>query len=101
MKYEVRISGKTRIVEFARNGDGWQATLDGEAGLADVVETAPNTFSVLVSGQSHEICVTPSSDRQLELQTGGFEFSAEVRSEERRVGKECRSWVGPAAATKS
>jgi biotin carboxyl carrier protein len=86
MKYEVRISGKTRIVEFARNGDGWQATLDGEAGLADVVETAPNTFSVLVSGQSHEICVTPSSDRQLELQTGGFEFSAEVLDP--------RSWRG-------
>ena len=78
MKYEVRISGKTRLVEFAQNGHGWQAKLDGEAGVADVVETAPNTFSVLVSGQSHQICVVPSSEGPLELQTGGFEFSAEV-----------------------
>lgn len=78
MKYEVRISGKTRMVEFARNGDGWQAKVDGEAGVADVVETAPNTFSILVSGQSHQICVVPSSEGPLELQTGGFEFSAEV-----------------------
>ena len=78
MKYEVRISGKTRIVEYARNGDGWQAKLDGEAGVADVVATAPNTFSILLSGQSHQICVIPSSAGPLKLQTGGFEFSAEV-----------------------
>ena len=78
MKYEVRISGKTHFVEVEPNGGGWQAKLDGGAGVADVVETVPNTFSVLVSGQSHQICVTPSSDGQLELQTGGFEFSAEV-----------------------
>lgn len=78
MKYEVRISGKTRIVEFERNGEGWQARLDGQTAVADVVETWPNTFSVLISGQSHQICVTPSSDRQLKLQTGGLEFSAEV-----------------------
>ena len=78
IKYEVRICGKTRMVEFARHGDGWQATLDGEAGVADVVETAPNTFSILVSGQSHEICVTPSSNRQVDLLTGGLQFSAEV-----------------------
>jgi len=78
MKYEVSISGKTRIVEFARNGDGWQAKLDGEAGVADVVETAPNTFSILVAGQSHQVFLTPASDRRLELETGGFAFSAEV-----------------------
>ena len=78
MKYQVRISGKTRTVELARHGDGWQAKLDGEAGVADVVETAPNTFSILVSGQSHHICVIPSSEGPLELQTAGFEFSAEV-----------------------
>lgn len=86
MKYEVRISGKTRVVEFARSGDGWQAKLDGEAGVADVVETAPNAFSILVSGQSHQICVVPSSEGPLELQTGGFEFSAEVIDP--------RSWSG-------
>src|SRR2546430_5468562 len=32
MKYEVRISGKTRIVEFARNGDGWQRSEERRVG---------------------------------------------------------------------
>ncbi len=79
MKYEVRISGKTRIVEIERKAEGWQATLEGEAGvIADVAETAPNTFSVLLAGQSHEISVTSSADGKLNLQSGRFEFTAEV-----------------------
>ena len=86
MKYEVRISGKTRLVEVAPDGDGWQARLDGEAGVADVVETTPSTFSILVSGRSRQICVIPSSDGQLQLETGGLEFSAEV--------SDPRSWRG-------
>jgi biotin carboxyl carrier protein len=79
MKYEVRISGKTRAVDFERRADGWQAKIDGESGAsADVTQIAANIFSVLLSGRSHEIYVTPSPDGQLQLQTGGFEFTAEV-----------------------
>ena len=79
MKYEVRISGKTRTVEVERHAGGWQATLEGGVGgMADVVETTPNTFSVLLAGQAHEISVTPSPDGKLNLQSGGFEFTAEV-----------------------
>ena len=78
MKYEVRIFGKTHLVEFARHGDGWQARLDGESGIADVVEIAPDTLSVLLSGRSYEVCVTPSGGGQLQLQTDGLEFNAEV-----------------------
>ena len=51
-----------------------------------VVETAPNTFSVLLSGQSREVYVTPSLDGQLQLQSGGREFMAEV--------VDPRSWQG-------
>jgi biotin carboxyl carrier protein len=32
----------------------------------------------LLAGQSHEVCVTPSADSKLKLQTGAQEFSAEV-----------------------
>lgn len=79
MKYEVRISGKTLTVESERQADGWQARLEGESGdLADVAEIAPNVFSVLLSGRSHEVYVTPSSGGQLQLQSGGREFNAEV-----------------------
>jgi len=78
MKYEVRISSKTRVVELERHTNGWQARIEGESGTAaDVAEIAPNVFSVLLSGHSHEIYVTPSSG-QLQLRTDGLEFLAEV-----------------------
>lgn len=86
MKYEVRIGGKTPIVEFARDSNGWKATLDDAPGTADVTEIAPNTYSVLLDGESHEICVTPSPGGKLNLQTGRFEFEAEV--------VDPRSWSG-------
>lgn len=79
MRYEVRICGKTHIVELERTGDSWRAGITGESGLAaDVAEIASNIFSVLLSGHSHEIYVTPSPTGQLQLQTGGMEFLAEV-----------------------
>ena len=86
MKYEVQISGKTRSVELERNANGWKATLDGMGIVADVVEFAPNTFSVLAGGRSHEVCVTSSSDGKLILQTGRVEFGAEVQDP--------RAWSG-------
>jgi len=86
MKYEVHISGKTRSVELERDATGWKATLDGKPGIADVVEIAPNTFSVLADGQSHEVCVTPYPEGKLILQTGRFEFNAEVHDP--------RAWSG-------
>jgi biotin carboxyl carrier protein len=78
MKYEVRISGKTHIVEFERNGESWQAKVDGGSSTADVAETSPNVFSVLLAGRSHEVYATPSSASQVQLQTEGHEFIAEV-----------------------
>jgi biotin carboxyl carrier protein len=79
MKYEVHIAGQTRTVELQRHPGGWQASIEGESKItADVAEVAPNVFSVLLSDHSHEVYVTPSSDGQLQLQTGGFEFAAEV-----------------------
>ena len=86
MKYEVRISAKTYVVECEHHSEGWQARLVGESGTADVAEVAPNTFSVLIEGQSHEIYVTPSDNGELKLQTGRFEFTAQV--------VDPRSWRG-------
>ena len=79
MKYEVHISGEMHIVELERRADGWQARIQGESGItADVAEVASNVFSVLLSGYSHEVYVTPSSGGQLQLQSAGREFIAEV-----------------------
>lgn len=79
MKYEVSISGKTYIVGLERRANVWQANIEGESGTtADAAEIAPNVFSVLLSGRSHEVYVTSSYGGQLQLQTGGLEFLAEV-----------------------
>ena len=82
MKFEVQLDGQagktTRIVELERDDAGWRVTLDGRPVAADAVEVAPNTLSILLAGQSYEICVAPSGDGKLRLQTGGLEFTAEV-----------------------
>jgi biotin carboxyl carrier protein len=83
MRYEVQLATsnsakKTRVIELDRDPSGWHATLDGKPLAVDAVEIAPNTISILIDGQSFEISVTQSSGGKLELQTGAYEFTAEV-----------------------
>ena len=78
MKYEIRISGKTRTVDLHRDGARWQISLDGAATDADAIEIAPGIFSILLNGESHEIRVAPNSDGTLTVQDGPHEFKAEV-----------------------
>jgi len=78
MKYEVRIGGKTRVVEFARNSEKLQISLDGNLLDADAVEVATNTFSILIDGESWEVRVAPLPDGSLTLHTGTAEYVAEV-----------------------
>lgn len=82
MKFEVQLTSrsekKTRIVELERDGVAWRVLLDGRPVTADVAEIAPHTLSILLDGQSFEICVTPSPDGKLKLQAGAREFVVEV-----------------------
>ena len=78
MKFEVRIGKQIRVVELEHEDGRWRIALDGQPVDADAVEIAPNTFSVLLRGQSHEIRVTPLPNGTLTLQTGPEEFTAEV-----------------------
>ena len=78
MKYEVRIGGKTRVVEFAHNSEKLQISLDGNLLDADAVEVATNTFSILIDGESWEVRVAPLPDGSLTLHTGTAEYVAEV-----------------------
>jgi biotin carboxyl carrier protein len=78
MKFEIQIANKTRTVELRRETDRWQVYLDGNPANADAIEIAPNTFSILLNGQSHEIQITPQPDGALTLQTAHHEFTAEV-----------------------
>jgi biotin carboxyl carrier protein len=78
VKYEVLLAGKTRVVELARVNDEWKISLDGHELDASAVEIAPNTFSVLLSGESHQIRIAPRADGTLTLHTGLAEYHAEV-----------------------
>jgi biotin carboxyl carrier protein len=78
MKLDVVISGKTRTVELHRDADRWRISLDGTPLDTDALELAPNIFSILLNGESHEVRIAPAPDGTLTLQTGHHEFTAEV-----------------------
>jgi biotin carboxyl carrier protein len=78
MKFEVLINSARRIIEVERDANRWRVSLDGESSEADAVEIAPNIFSVLLNGKSHEIRVTPNPAGTLTVQTGRNEFTSEV-----------------------
>lgn len=78
MKYDVLLAGKVRVVELSRADDGWKISLDGKELDASVAEVAPNTFSVLLNGESHQIRIAPRMDGTLTLYTGLAEYRAEV-----------------------
>jgi biotin carboxyl carrier protein len=78
MKFDIRISDKTRTIELRRHNDGWQVSMDGVALDADATEIAPNVFSILLNGESFEVRVAPASAGQLTLQTRHHEFIAEI-----------------------
>jgi biotin carboxyl carrier protein len=78
MKFEVMISDTRRIVELERDANRWRISLDGEPVDADAVEIAPNNFSILLNGKSHEIIVAPNPNGTLTLQAAHREFIAEV-----------------------
>jgi biotin carboxyl carrier protein len=78
VKFEVQIAGRARVVELARKSAAWRIALDGKEVDADVMEIAPGILSILLEGKSHEVRVTPGLNGALKLQTGGFEFEAEI-----------------------
>ena len=78
MKLEVRISGVSRAVELSRNGAGWRVSLDGVGLDADAVEVAPNTYSVLLNGESHEVRIAPLPGSAVKVHTGLAEYAAEI-----------------------
>jgi biotin carboxyl carrier protein len=78
VKYEVLLAGKSRVVEFTQQNGAWKISLDGNVFDADAVEVAPNIFSVLLNGESHQIRIAPRPDGTLTLHTGLAEYHAEV-----------------------
>src|ERR1700747_3251908 len=75
VKFEIQIDKRTRVVELQRNSDRWRISLDGEPLDADAIEIAPNIFSILLNGKSHEVRIAPTPTGVLTLQIGHREFT--------------------------
>ncbi|HUI74989.1 MAG TPA: biotin/lipoyl-containing protein [Candidatus Acidoferrum sp.] len=86
MKLEIHISGKTRLVELSRENGRLRISLDGISLDADAVEVVPNTYSILLAGESHEVQIAPLPGGRIKLHTGLAEFVAEIADP--------RSWRG-------
>lgn len=86
VKYQVLLAGKARAVELTRLDDAWKISLDGKELDASAVEVSPNTFSVLLNGESHQIRIAPRANGTLTLHTGLAEYQAEVN--------DARQWRG-------
>lgn len=90
MKYEIQVNGakRTVAVEVNANGaDSFRAQLDGQSLSVDAVETAPNTYSILLDGRAFEARVSDDGlDDGLLVRCGGADFRVQVRDP--------RSWRG-------
>lgn len=83
MKFEVyldSVTGKTKhTVDLEKNGSSHNVFLDGQPVDANVILAAPNAVSVILNGTAFEIHIAPSLDGTYKLQTGPYEFQADVR----------------------
>lgn len=90
MKFEVLLTSasftRTCVLDLERIAERWRISLDGQPVDADAIEIAPNTLSILLRGESHEIRIARLPDSKLNIQTGLREFTAEVNDP--------RSWRG-------
>ena len=81
MKYEIHMQGNSRTVDVEANGaSSFRARLDGQAASADAVETAPDTYSILLDGRAFEARVSDDgSDDGLLVRCAGADFRVQVR----------------------
>jgi biotin carboxyl carrier protein len=76
MRYEIQIGVATRTVEIEpRAGGAFQVRLGGRPVAVDAVETAPNTYSILLDGRAFEARVSDDgSEEGLLVRCAGAEF---------------------------
>jgi biotin carboxyl carrier protein len=77
VKVEVRISGRTRVIQLTRLANQWCIDLDGRELSANIAQISQNTFSLLLDGKSYEVRVTPSADGTVTLHASNREFTAD------------------------
>jgi biotin carboxyl carrier protein len=83
VKFEIEIqgsgaAGRKRKVELERNEKSWAIRLDGKPVEADVAQITQYTFSILLHGRSHELCLTPQPDGSFKIEDGEQELAVRV-----------------------
>jgi biotin carboxyl carrier protein len=88
MKYEIQVDGTRRTLDIEANRAGsFRAQLEGQPIAIDAVETAPDTYSILLDGGAFEARVSDDgSDEGLLVRCAGADFRVRVRDP--------RSWRG-------
>lgn len=90
MKLEIQMGGRARMVEIARDDRRLRCSIDGREVLADAAEVSPGVYSILLGegSESVEVTVAPGAySEQVEIFTGGRQFSARVRDPRAWRGK--------------
>ncbi len=77
MKLSVKIAGRTREVEAAREGGRLRWRLDGREVEVDAAEVETGAYSILVGGQAFEARVQAAPDG-LRVEAGGENFAVEI-----------------------
>ncbi len=79
MQLRIKIDGKTRQVEAAREGSRLLCRWESRAVEADAIEVAPGVYSLLIAGRSFEVRVEPEPGAAgLRIYAGDQQFQAEV-----------------------
>lgn len=84
MKIEIQLRGVKKSVEIKSNEGKLQFLIDGRPLLADAVQIAERTYSILLDGQSFEARVE-SRGPYLAVNVNGHEFIGEIRDPRRRL----------------
>jgi biotin carboxyl carrier protein len=78
VKLEVEIGGRRRKIEITRAGELLACRIDGRLVEANVVETSPGNFSILLGGRSLDVRID-ARGQNLRIASGHREFTASVR----------------------
>ena len=90
MKYTIHLDSTDFVVSL---DNGTSATVDGQPVRLDVSEVAPNTYSVLMDGQSFRIIVRPKGKGHT-LLVGTFQMDGGVESERETLIKQYAQTTG-------
>ncbi len=78
MTYDIIIEGTPHRLELERNGNLWDAKLDGKTVVIDAILSRPGVISMIVDGRNYEVKREQAAS-DLHFWVNGARYVAEVR----------------------